>query len=276
MEIQQSRPYADYIRSLGWTVETVDGSSVFIKPFPLVGGIAKIQRVTTLPRLSSLLPVIRKYRVKTLVIEPDSRVPQQTLSRWCHKAEAFVRINRDPFIPTKTIRVALSPSLPILFQRFTEAKRRAVRRAEKHGITVDVSGDIASFIRLKNRSAGLFGAITTSGLDKLWKAIPDANKAILLARDPDSRIVGGIFLIFWNRIAYYWVAGAVREGKKLFAPTILVWEAMKLSKLRRCTALDFVGVWDERLPDKNPEWKGFTKFKEGFGGQSLYYPTVPR
>jgi lipid II:glycine glycyltransferase (peptidoglycan interpeptide bridge formation enzyme) len=35
---------------------------------------------------------------------------------------------------------------------------------------------------------------------------------------------------------------------------------------------DFVGVWDERKADQHHDWLGFTKFKEGFGGRTFYYP----
>jgi len=61
----------------------------------------------------------------------------------------------------------------------------------------------------------------------------------------------------------------------LFAPTLLVWEALKLAKNRGAKQFDFVGVWDERIPNKFHEWKGFTKFKEGFGGAAQYYPLTP-
>lgn len=274
MEIQQSALYASYIRSLGWTVETLDGSYIFIKPFPVVGGLAKIQRVTRLPKLNTLLPILRKYHVRSLAIEPDSRMKQGTFTRWCRTAARSIRLNRDPFIPTKTIRVDVTAPEHEIFSRLSEAKRRAVRRAEKNGVTVSVTNNIDGLIRLKNRSAGFLGFITTTGAKKLWHALSDTQKAVLLARGPDAQIVGGIMLISWNRISYYWIAGALPQGKKLFAPTLLVWEALKESKKLGCKALDFVGVWDERHPNKNHEWKGFTKFKEGFGGYTLYYPLV--
>lgn len=274
MEIQQSALYAEYIRSLGWIVEKIDGCFIFIKPFPLIGGLAKIQRVTRLPKIRAILPILRKYRVRTLAIEPDSRVQQRVFTRWCRNASRYIKLNRDPFIPSKTIRVTLQKDEHELFGQLSEAKRRAVRRAQKNGISVSVSMDIDALIRLKNRSAGFLGFITTAGARKLWATLPDGKKAILLARNGNMQIVGGIMLICWNHIAYYWIAGALPSGKKLFAPTLLVWEALRESKRLGCTALDFVGVWDERHPDKNHEWKGFTKFKEGFGGKTLYYPIV--
>lgn len=292
MEIQQSTLYANFIRSLGWIVEIVDRSFVFIKPFPVIGGLAKIQRVTHLPSRSSLLPILKKYRIRSLAIEPDSRIKQRDFTLWCRRLSPHIRINRDPFIPTKTIRVNLTFSESDIFRRCTEAKRRAIRRAQKHNVTISINDDIRSFIHLKNQSAGFLGFITTTSVGKLWDTLPPANKSILLAYassskpsgntnlskppigETDKKIVGGIFLIFWKNIAYYWIAGATKQGKKLFAPTLLVWEAFRESKKQGCRFFDFVGVWDERRPQEHHEWKGFTKFKEGFGGEPLYYPIV--
>jgi len=271
MEIQQSSTYAGYIRSLGWVVEKVDGVFIYIKPFPIIGGLAKIQRAITFPSPDALISVLRTHGVRNLAVEPDASVEQTEFESWIRAIRASVKVNTDYFLPTKTLRVDLTPSEEVIFKTLSEAKRRAVRRAEKNHVGVHVSDDIDTFIRLKNRSAGFLGFITTAGVRKLWSALPKKNKCVLLA-DLGGTYVAGILLIFWNNVAYYWIAGATRQGKKLFAPTYLVWEALRESKRRNMKYLDFVGVWDERIPEKNHEWKGFTKFKEGFGGTSLYYP----
>lgn len=275
MEIQQSSAYAQYIRSLGWIVERVDGVFVYIKPFPLIGGLAKIQRGKTLPSPQALVPVLRSHGVRKLAVEPDASVKQPVFDAWIRTVRTFVAINTDYFLPTKTIRVNLSPSEESLFKTLSEAKRRAVRRAEKNHIRVYASADIDAFIRLKSRSAGLLGFITTAGVRQLWNILPEKNKCILFA-DHGNTHVAGILLLFWSGTAYYWIAGATKQGKKLFAPTSLVWQAIRESKRRNMRYLDFVGVWDERIPHKNHEWKGFTKFKEGFGGAALYYPIAGR
>lgn len=275
MEIQQSEIYASYIRKLGWIVVCVDHQYVYIKPFPIIGGLAKIQRVTALPNPALLAPLLKKYKVKTLAIEPDSTISQSALIKWSTTMKHVVKLNTDYFLPTKTIRIPLDNPIEDIFNRFSEAKRRAVRRAEKNSIRVTVSYDIDSLIRLKNASAGFLGSITTSGVRKLWDTLPEKNKTVLLAFCPDQKTpIACILLLFWDTLAYYWIAGATKQGKKLFAPTLLVWEAIREAKKQKCRYLDFIGVWDERIPTKNHAWKGFTKFKEGFGGDSLYYPIV--
>lgn len=271
-EIQQSPLYAHYMTRLKWTVLTVDGVQVFIRRFPLFGSMIKIHRPEKLPRLTILQPILVKFRISTLVIEPIASQDQKILSQWCQKVSKIVKLYKGTaFLPTKTIRVNLAFSEKEIFHRFSEAKRRAVRRAVKLGVTIQKSSDIKGLITIKNKSSGLFGFITTTGIDKLWDTFAPKNATILLAYNRD-KIIGGVLLLFWDNVAYYWIAGSTTYGKKLFAPTMLAWEALRVSKKRRCKNFDFVGVWDERTPTFNRDWFGFTKFKEGFGGVPVYYP----
>lgn len=272
MELQQSSLYADYIKSLGWIVEEINGEYVYTKKLLFLKSLLKIQRVTKLPSLKLLLPLIHRHNVGTIAIEPDSSVPTAHLITWLHQLPSSIKVNTDYFLPTQTIRVNLKPETDSIFRSFSEAKRRAVRRAQKLGVTIEQSTDIRTFIKTKNKAAGFLGSITTYGLDKLWPIFSPNHASILLAKNSSGSVVGGILLLYWKTLAYYWIAGATHEGKKLFAPTLLIWEAIKLAKSCGCTELDFVGVWDPRLPNMNKQWLGFTKFKEGFGGYTVSYP----
>jgi len=278
MEPQQSQLYADYISGLGWDVIRVGPVYCFLKRFPIIGTIAKIHRPEQLPSTKQMIIMIRTHHVRRLIIEPVSTQNQKTLDTWIQTLSRHTAINTSPFLPTKTSRIDITRTEDEIFRSFSEAKRRAVRRATKLGITIEKSNDIDALIRIKNKSSGLFGFITTTGIKQMWHIFGTKHMTILLAyADTDTKSpVGGVLLLFWESIAYYWIAGAIKRGKKLYAPTLLIWEAVKLSKKHSCTQFDFVGVWDERLPNENTEWKGFTKFKEGFGGTTLYYPLVQK
>lgn len=223
-----------------------------------------------LPNISKLAKFLKNVGIKKIAVEAEYTMDQKKFSTWCKQLARHVKIIASPFIPTKTILIDLKAPEEVIFQRFSEAKRRAVRRADKNNIVIKESQNIRDLIAIKNKSGGFFGFIVTWGIDKLWPIFAPKNAAILLAHEKD--VVGGVLLLFWKKTAYYWIAGATKKGKKLFAPTLLVWEALKLSKQRGCTKFDFVGIWDERLPKYGKEWKGFTKFKEGFGGKEMYYP----
>lgn len=273
MEVQQSALYAQYIKRLKWNVETLDGNFVYLKHFPLLGTIAKLQRCERLPDAKKTIAFLREHKVTNFAPEPAAGVAQRLFSSWIGRISTHTRMNRSHFLPTKTIIIDLTQPENVLFQRFSEAKRRAVRRAQKLGASVQESGDIGSMLSVKSRSAGLFGFMVVSTIPQLWETFAPKYATILLAHHPSSpQPVGGILLLFWNKRAYYWLVGATKLGKKSAAPTLLVWEALRLSKKRGMKAFDFLGVNDERLLHDNPSWRGFTKFKEGFGGDALYYP----
>lgn len=276
MELQQSPMYRAYIQSLKWNIVDIDTCQLFYRSIPFTGVFAKLQRPSHLPNIDKLTEIIHKLHIQKLAIEPSEHVTQNELTTYIEKLKTTkVTISHSPFLPTKTIRVDLCPTENEIFQSFSEAKRRAVRRAQKNNVTVSESHDINLLIQTKNRSAGFLGFITTFGITNLWKYFPRQYTGIVLAYTPNQKKpVGGILLIYWEQIAYYWIAGATKYGKKLFAPTLLVWEAMKVAKRHGCREFDFVGVWDERMPNENRSWLGFTKFKEGFGGKELYYPVA--
>ena len=272
MELQQSPLYGKYIHALKWDVLSIDGIQMFYKRIPFIGGLLKIQRPAHLPDLKKLLPLIKEHHVKTVAIEPVEQENLSTYKRWVKTLEKYVRVTRSSYQPTKTIRINTTPTENEIFRVFSEAKRRAVRKAGKNGIVIKESSNIQDLIAIKNKSGGFFGFITTIGIDKLWSLVYPNHATILLAYNQNQKLIAGVLLLFWNKTAYYWIAGATKEGKKLFAPTLLVWEALKTSKNHDAHQFDFLGVWDERKPKEHKDWLGFTKFKEGFGGTSIYYP----
>ncbi|KKS90119.1 MAG: hypothetical protein UV63_C0006G0022 [Microgenomates group bacterium GW2011_GWC1_43_11] len=299
MELQQSSLYKTYIERLRWTVVTLDGVNIFLKHIPFFGVLAKIQRPPTLPYIPKLILILQKHNVRNIILEPTIDTDPIKFQESLRSLSKFFNIHKEPFLPTKTLLVDLTQSEKDIFRACTEAKQRGVRRAQKHGVIVKESKSIKDLMHIKNKSAGFLGGITTYGIDKLWDLFSPNHATILLAYAPSSRplsrdlmstkkmpylrqladrhdnIIGGVLLLFWDHIAYYWIAGATKNGKKLFAPTFLVWEALKLSKKRGNKQFDFVGVFDERSPKQFTSWHGFTKFKEGFGGKPLYYPIPP-
>lgn len=272
MELQQSPLYETYIKKLHWQVERVDGVNMFIKRFPLFGGFAKMQRFKTFPDINHLLPIFKTYRVRRLVLEASASIDESSLKNYAQSLRPYVYLVTSPYIPTKTIRIDLTKTEDELFASLSQAKRRAVRKAIKNNVVVVESDQIADLIAVKSKAAGMLGWITTIGAKQLWEAFRPNNATTLLAYH-NHTLVAGIFLLFWEDVAYYWIAGGTKAGKSVAAPTLLAWEAIKRSKQRGMKLFDFVGVWDERFPRENRDWLGFTRFKEEFGGVPLYYPT---
>jgi len=269
MDVRQSPIYGKFMERIGWRVEQVSKGQIFIKQFPLFGSFIKIQRIKKPIPFAEIEELAKKYRAFKVAIEPDI-VSEESLEK-----EFFglgYRINNSPFLPTKTLKVDLDLPVEQIFSLFQEAKRRAVRRAVKNGVVVREAGDIENFIEMKKNQLGilkfLLGHFTAREIKSLWETFSPKNVTLLMAYQ--GQPLAGILLLFYDEVAYYWLAAATNEGKKLFAPSLLVWEAIKLAKKRGCRIFDFEGIYDPRFPQKS--WLGFSKFKKGFGGKEVEYP----
>lgn len=283
MELQQSPLYSLYIKKLGWKVVPIQNTQLFIKKLPFMGGIAKFQRMYPLPPVELVIETCKKYQIRQAIVEASLEQNEEEFRLWCNSLREHVPLAQSPYLPTKTILVDINKPEEKIFGAFSEAKRRAVRRAQKKSVVIKESSNIDELISIKNKSAGFLGFITTHGVKEMWEVFAPRYATTIMALGPkrfnfgrhnnEKSLVGGILLIFWEDTAYYWITGTTKYGKKLFAPSLLVWEAIRLAKSRGAKYFDFVGVWDERFPKENKEWLGFTKFKEGFGGNVFYYPT---
>ena len=264
-DIRQSQMYGNAVQRMGWVVEEVDGIKIFIKKFPLIGSVIKIQRPDRLPPVKLLDELARKYRARSVSIESS------VTTNYLNPTKSNFRITNNPYLPTKTIRIDVTGNEEKIFQRFTEAKRRAVRKAVKNGVTVKQSKDINEFIKLKSKDFWPIHFLMTKDVRTLWQSFQPKNIVTLNAYSGNI-LLASILLLFFDGASYYWMAASTSEGKKLFAPTLLVWEALKLAKEKKCKVFDFEGVYDDRFHNATKKWKGFTKFKEGFGGKEVIFP----
>ena len=283
MDIRQSPQYAAYLKSLGWQVEKLGQWYIFIKKFPLIGSLIKIQRAPWPLSFAEIEKLAQKYRAFQIIIEPAS---PKTASRGETSLSHFplptshpgLHPLKSPFIPTKTLIKDLKGTEQEIFASFSKNKRRDIRLAEKKGLLVK-AGSPNDFAKLKKdyllkKFILPFG--TEREINRLCQAFGENARILVvypsgaLAKEGGLPIAGTL-LLFHDKVAYYWQAAATPQGKRLLAPTLLVWEAIKLSKKLGCTAFDFEGVYDKRFP-QNKSWLGFTNFKEGFRGEEVICP----
>ncbi len=266
MEIRQSGEYANYIKSLGWQVDKLGKWHVFIKKFPLIGSLIKIQRTAWPLPFPEIEALAQKCRAFQIIIEPANSRESAA------GGEQSFRPLKSPFIPTKTLVKDLRLSEQAILDSFSKNKRRDIRIAQRNNFLVK-EGTPEDFLELKKQYL-LKKFILPIGTRREIKNLQEAfgPKAKILVAELKGKVAAGTLLLFYDKAAYYWQAAATDQGKKLLAPTLLVWEAMKLSKKMGCTKFDFEGIFDERFPE-NKSWLGFTHFKEGFRGEEVLYPS---
>ncbi len=85
-----------------------------------------------------------------------------------------------------------------------------------------------------------------------------------------GRLIAATFYMTSDTTVYYSHNGSLLEGRKMFAPTACVWAGMVEGRKRSLNQFDFEGIFDPR--SKVVKWKGFTRFKKGFGSKEVMYP----
>jgi hypothetical protein len=266
MDIRQSEEYAFFTKSLGWEVKKINGINIFIKKIPVLGSIVKIQRTEKVP-FEEIEKVAKKFRAFQIILEPAFKIDPEDLKKYKYKPLS------SPFIPTKTIIKDVKKEEKEILSSFSKNKKRDVLYAQKNGLLVK-EGTLKDFLTLK-REYLLKKFILPLGINKetklLFEAFRDKAKAVIAYKKDSPEPLAGAIILFCEKTAYYWQAAATDKGKKLLAPTLVVWEAIKLAKKEGCLFFDFEGIYDERFP-QNRSWQGFTRFKRGFRGEEVIFP----
>jgi lipid II:glycine glycyltransferase (peptidoglycan interpeptide bridge formation enzyme) len=262
-DIRQNEFYAKYIEKIGWDVEKFSGSYCYIKKFP-IGSIIKIQRPAKLIGDGLLSYLVNKYKFCQIYIEPSDDKQYRNLLK-----KGFKKYN-SPFLPTKTVQIDLEKSGNSLLTKMHPKARYNIKHAEKLGVRIETSDDIDKFANFWQKTSLSWGMFIpeTRNIKEIYLAFEDGAKIFFAIKD--DKVLGGILLISTKEISYYVYAAYSDQGKKLFAPTLLVWEAIKYAKNKKKKIFDFEGVFDERYPLK--AWKGFSRFKQSFGGKVIEFP----
>ncbi len=280
-DLRQTKEYARYMEMLGWQVAQVYRVSrivnrVYVRKIPLFGNVAKLQRPSFVPTTRELDIIAKKNKLVALYLEPLSTEHCLLLTK-----AGFAKA-RTCFLPAKTIQIDLTKSEKELLSEMKPKTRYNIRLAQKRGVVVKSSHDIESFVSLWHSSARRRGMFLgqKKEIESLWRAFGPNATLLFALKQNDSYanhvegptvILGGILMLRTGTTAYYMYAASTKTGNKLFAPTLVAWEAIKLAKSSKCKIFDFEGIYDERYP-QTKKWKGFTRFKEGFGGKTVTYP----
>jgi lipid II:glycine glycyltransferase (peptidoglycan interpeptide bridge formation enzyme) len=259
--------------SLGWDTEAIDSTHVYqsthrpsyayIRKIPILGNVIKIQRAERI-NLQVITALIAKFKPFQIIIEPKYLKHCQLLT------EHGFRLSKSYFVPSKTIQIDLTKSESLLLSEMHQKTRYNIKSHFPY-LTSHISKDILSFANFWQECAlkqrGMFLS-QKKEIIEIYNAF--GKDAYIVLVKNGREIMSGILLICTKDIAYYMYAASTSSGKKQYAPTINVWEAMKLAKKLKRKVFDFEGIYDERFPLNS--WQGFTRFKKSFGKSEVKYP----
>lgn len=279
IDIRQSKNYADYMSSLGWIVERIKEVNYFIRKFPIIGSVIKVQRPTKID-FKKINRLIRKYRVFQTIIEPKTNADAKKLTVNGYK------LSRSPYLPTKTLQIDLTQPQKTILSHFKKDARRAVKKAAFANIYGEPKGDsgfikeystpieIKKFREAWKKSVGFRRFVPPpEQLINLHKSFPDNNSVFLASHNSSTsspQVLSGAIFLKTKDIGYYWQAFTNKEGRTSLSQYSLLYQGILWAKNQGCKVFDFEGIYDPRFP--NTSWLGFTHFKKSFGGYEVAYP----
>lgn len=294
----QSPAWGELKGSFGWEVVRIvtgrngnlAGAQVFFRRFPLGYSIAYIPKgpvhmeATDLVSLSNLYawqPLLadidracRKRRAILLKLEPDleSACPDDTLA----EPPPGFRCSSHSIQPPSTILVDLAGDESEILGRMKQKTRYNIRLAEKKGVRVLPSTDIAAFHRLLQITSrrDRFFVHSLAYYQRAFELFSEHEQCRLLLATHQGQVLGGLMVFAQGPRAWYLYGASADEGRALMPAYLLQWEAMRWARQIGCTEYDLWGI-----PDVEPEqleaeftqrsdglW-GVYRFKRGFGGE---------
>ncbi len=218
--------------------------------------------------------VCRRYKSILMIVEPDLWIAGGSA------AGDSIPPGFEPGLqniqPPRTIVVNLAGSETDILARMKQKTRYNIRLAQKHGVKVSKSTDLAEFHRLmlETGERNEFGIHSFEYYRRAYELFaPEDRCAILTAEYAGTKVAALMVFAFGGRAWYLY--GASSDLYREHMPTYLLqWEAMIWARQQGCLEYDLWGVPDadeeileNNFLQRNDGLWGVYRFKRGFGGE---------
>lgn len=162
--------------------------------------------------------------------------------------------------------VDLTADEATLFANFTSSCRRAIRKADKEGVQVEVApvqGFAEDYFEQLTDVFAKQGLVPTYGLDRVRHLIahlhPAGQLLLVRARDRNGRSIATGIFPFFHGVMYFWGGASWREFQILRPNQALHWFAMKHAKGQGVHTYDLGGAGE---------------YKRQYGGREIRTPWI--
>lgn len=165
--------------------------------------------------------------------------------------------------PGYTLVMSLTRPTEDLLREMHSKTRYNIRLAEKKGVTVVVDntrvGDFYTLLQKTEQRQGVH-FFSRSYFEQL-ATLPGV---FIYLAEYEGIVVASNIMVMRDGMATYLFGGTDYTYRKVMAPQLLQWQAMKDAKDKGCTHYDFWGAVPEGVTGPESKWKGVTRFKQGF------------
>ena len=265
----------------GWEAEIVQqedcGALVLFRKLPLGLRIAYIPKGPVGENWQNLWPAVdqlcRQKRAVFLKVEPDALEEEQ------RALEAFFdgfEGNAKPIQPRQTVLISLEDEEEDWMARMKQKTRYNIRLAERKGVQVTETDDLAVFQSLMDVTGERdgFGVHNQAYYQRAYDLFTASGACSILLASYEGKPLAAMMIFMRGKRASYFYGASNNEERNRMPTYLLQWEAMRWAATRGCTEYDLWGVPD--APEEELEanftsrydglW-GVYRFKRGFGGR---------
>ena len=223
------------------------------------------ERIVTLPFSDYCDPLVNEDKVWRLLI--DQLLPEQCpiTIRCLHNSLPLADERFTLEKQAKWHGLDLRGELDGLWRGMHDSKRRAIKKSERGGVTVQVAAsehELRAFfemhLKIRKYKLGLL-AQPFRFFENIWRHFVEAQHGFLLLAFYQDRIVAGDFFLEWKDTLYYKFNASIPADLSHRPNDLLIWKGIQYGKARGLTLLDF------GLSDCDQE--GLVRYKRMFGTQ---------
>ncbi len=187
--------------------------------------------------------------------------------------------------PKQTLLLDLKKESEQLLKDMHQKTRYNIRLAEKKGVAVEVLGsgqfdqawpvfeETATRDKFRLHDKEYYqklishGSLIRSEGQTPSKMAEKNFAARLVVARYENEIIAATIMIDFAGVRTYLHGASSNKHRNVMAPYLIHWHEIQDAAKQGYRYYDFWGV-----SDTNPEWKGITRFKRGFGGEEIKYP----
>jgi lipid II:glycine glycyltransferase (peptidoglycan interpeptide bridge formation enzyme) len=223
--------------------------------------------------------VCRRRRAILLKWEPDTwedePAPFAFAQPTPRQAPAGFRLSSHTIQPPRTLLVSLQGSEDALLARMKQKTRYNIRLAEKKGVVVQVSEDLAQFNALMQVTGERdgFGVHSAAYYERAYTLFQSREQVAILLAEFEREPLAALMVFRQGSRAWYLYGASSNNRRELMPTYLLQWAAMRWARQHGCEEYDLYGVPDAdeaaleaQFSERQDGLWGVYRFKRGFGG----------
>lgn len=154
--------------------------------------------------------------------------------------------------------------------------RYNIKVANRHGVKIEEMSTDKGFeiyldLLFNTTKRQGFYLHTISYHRQLWNSLKKTGMPRIMLASYQGKYLSAFMLFTLNDKLFYPYGASLAENREVMAPTLLMWECIKLGKSLGLKSFDMWGSLGPEAKEGDEGFVGFHRFKQGYGGQLVQF-----